>query len=170
MSAVNVQKKNLGSSAEKDCLVQTMNRSWTLPLVLVLSLQTSTILGGRAQRRQREAEDSLKPYLGRVDPVPKGECTEEEFGQFPYRVLDWFLLLSRMGGSYPSAAVPPQTCISHGQRLQLAQVLQTKHDHKANRNRWGCDWRNIKELVNVAREREVWGPLLELLPPRPDPG
>lgn len=26
------------------------------------------------------------------------------------------------------------------------------------------------ELVNVAREREVWGPLLELLPPRPDPG
>ena len=30
--------------AQKDCLVQTMNRSWTLPLVLVLSLQTSTIL------------------------------------------------------------------------------------------------------------------------------
>ena len=26
------------------------------------------------------------------------------------------------------------------------------------------------ELVNVAREREVWGPLHELLPPRPDPG
>ncbi|KAJ8016060.1 hypothetical protein DPEC_G00003220 [Dallia pectoralis] len=26
------------------------------------------------------------------------------------------------------------------------------------------------ELANVAREREVWGPLLELLPPRPDPG
>ncbi|CAL8314541.1 unnamed protein product [Boreogadus saida] len=27
-----------------------------------------------------------------------------------------------------------------------------------------------RELVNMAREREVWGPLLELLPPRPDPG
>ncbi|KAJ7994746.1 hypothetical protein DPEC_G00252670 [Dallia pectoralis] len=26
------------------------------------------------------------------------------------------------------------------------------------------------ELANVARERVVWGPLLELLPPRPDPG
>ncbi|KAJ7991217.1 hypothetical protein DPEC_G00295030 [Dallia pectoralis] len=26
------------------------------------------------------------------------------------------------------------------------------------------------ELANVTREREVWGPLLELLPPRPDPG
>ena len=26
------------------------------------------------------------------------------------------------------------------------------------------------ELANVAREREVWGPLLELLPPRPDSG
>ncbi|KAJ7983742.1 hypothetical protein DPEC_G00373370 [Dallia pectoralis] len=25
------------------------------------------------------------------------------------------------------------------------------------------------ELATVAREREVWGPLLELLPPRPDP-
>ncbi|CAL8337404.1 unnamed protein product [Boreogadus saida] len=30
--------------------------------------------------------------------------------------------------------------------------------------------RGPRELVNVAREREVWGPLLELLPPRPDPG
>ncbi|CAL8377967.1 unnamed protein product [Boreogadus saida] len=28
----------------------------------------------------------------------------------------------------------------------------------------------MEQLVNVAREREVWGPLLELLPPRPDPG
>ncbi|CAL8337955.1 unnamed protein product [Boreogadus saida] len=27
-----------------------------------------------------------------------------------------------------------------------------------------------KELVNVAREKEVWNPLLELLPPRSDPG
>ena len=26
------------------------------------------------------------------------------------------------------------------------------------------------ELVNVAREGEVWGPLLEVLPLRPDPG
>jgi hypothetical protein len=26
------------------------------------------------------------------------------------------------------------------------------------------------ELVNVAREREVWGPMLELLPPQPNPG
>ena len=26
------------------------------------------------------------------------------------------------------------------------------------------------ELVNLAQEREVWDPLLELLPPRPHPG
>ena len=26
------------------------------------------------------------------------------------------------------------------------------------------------ELFNEAREREVWGPLLGLLPPQPDPG
>ncbi|CAL8369166.1 unnamed protein product [Gadus morhua 'NCC'] len=206
--------------AQKDCLVQTMNRSWTLPLVLVLSFQTSTILGGRAQRKQREAEDSLKPYLGRVDPeklcellkchsptgswcqvvrnngvlipkcvcprscprerapvcsvtgrtygnecllhkeacrkrrrnelahrgpclIPKGDCTEEEFGQFPYRVLNWFLLLSRMGGSYASAAVPPQTCISHGQRLQLAQ----RRFHLLDRNKDGrLSRRDLKKL------------------------
>ncbi|CAL8382773.1 unnamed protein product [Arctogadus glacialis] len=34
----------------------------------------------------------------------------------------------------------------------------------------GWWWWLGRELVNVAREREVWGPLLELLPPRPDPG
>ncbi|CAL8339428.1 unnamed protein product [Boreogadus saida] len=41
-------------------------------------------------------------------------------------------------------------------------------------NPLGChpntETRVMLELVNVAREREVWSPLLELLPPRPDPG
>ena len=34
------------------------------------------------------------------------------------------------------------------------------------------EWLGIppSEMVNVAREGEVWGPLLEQLPPRPDPG
>ncbi|CAL8371117.1 unnamed protein product [Arctogadus glacialis] len=35
---------------------------------------------------------------------------------------------------------------------------------------WECLGIPLSELVNVAREREVWGPLLELLPPPPDPG
>ncbi|KAL7872665.1 hypothetical protein AOLI_G00117360 [Acnodon oligacanthus] len=30
--------------------------------------EMGNVPGGRAQRRQREAEDLLKPYLGRVDP------------------------------------------------------------------------------------------------------
>lgn len=53
--------------------------------------------------------------------VPKANCTEEEYGQFPYRLMDWFLLLSRMGESYAPYA-PPQSCLSHTQRSQLAQV------------------------------------------------
>ncbi|KAJ8012499.1 hypothetical protein DPEC_G00043460 [Dallia pectoralis] len=35
---------------------------------------------------------------------------------------------------------------------------------------WECLGIPQSELANVAREREAWGPLLELLPPRPDPG
>lgn len=53
--------------------------------------------------------------------VPKVNCTEEEYGQFPYRLMDWFLLLSRMGETYAPYA-PPQSCLSHTQRSQLAQV------------------------------------------------
>ena len=33
---------------------------------------------------------------------------------------------------------------------------------------WECLGIPQSELVNVAGEREAWGPLLELLPPRPD--
>lgn len=58
--------------------------------------------------------------------VPKANCTEEEFNQFPYRLLDWFLLLSRMGESYAPAA-PPQSCLSHAQRAELAQVDEISH-------------------------------------------
>lgn len=56
-----------------------------------------------------------------LDQVPRANCTQEELGQFPYRLLDWFLLLSRMGESYAPDA-PTQSCLSHAQRIQLAQV------------------------------------------------
>ncbi|XP_067093065.1 SPARC-like protein 1 [Osmerus mordax] len=171
------------------------------------------VMGGRAQRRQRQTEASLRPYIGRVDPaklcellkcrspigswcqvvpehgllvpkcvcpqtcprkrapvcsvlgktygnecllheeacrkrrriglahagpclVPQANCTEEEFGQFPYRLLDWFLLLSRMGKSYTPAA-PPQSCLSHARRTELAQrrfiLLDRNRDGKLSR-------------------------------------
>ncbi|XP_062864118.1 testican-2 [Trichomycterus rosablanca] len=48
-----------------------------------------------------------------------GECTALELDQFPYRLLDWFLLISRMGKSFTS--VPTPSCISHTHRVQLAQ-------------------------------------------------
>uniref|UniRef100_A0A3Q3G2Q4 SPARC-like 2 n=1 Tax=Labrus bergylta TaxID=56723 RepID=A0A3Q3G2Q4_9LABR len=167
--------------------------------------------GGRAQRKQRQAEESLRPYIGRVDPklcellkchspvgswcqvvhengvlvpkcvcpqscsrqrapvcsvlgktygnecllheeacrkrrriglahtgpcLPRAKCTEEEFSQFPYRLLDWFLLLSRMGESY-APAPPSQSCLSHAQRTQLAQqrftLLDKNKDGKLSR-------------------------------------
>lgn len=56
-----------------------------------------------------------------LNPVSKSECSEEELGQFPFRLLDWFLLLTRMGKSYVPAALP-QSCLSYAQRTQLAQV------------------------------------------------
>ncbi|CAK6953035.1 SPARC [Scomber scombrus] len=74
--------------------------------------------------------------------VPKANCTEEELGQFPYRLLDWFLLLSRMGESYAPAALP-QSCLSHTQRTQLAQkrfaLLDKNKDGKLSR-------RDLKKL------------------------
>ncbi|MEQ2216511.1 hypothetical protein XENOCAPTIV_017407, partial [Xenoophorus captivus] len=169
----------------------------SLMLALFLFIYPYATMGGRAERRQRQAEERVAPYIGRVDPeklcellkchspvgswcqvveergvlipkcvcpqscprqmapvcsvlgktygnecllhkeacrkkhrtgvahtgpclVPKSKCTEEELGQFPYRLLDWFLLLSRMGESYTPAALP-QTCLSHAQRTQLAK-------------------------------------------------
>ncbi|XP_016124284.1 SPARC-like protein 1 isoform X2 [Sinocyclocheilus grahami] len=166
-------------------------------LFLTITLHLGVVKGGRAQRKQRQAEEKLRPYLGRVDPeslckllkchspigswcqvvkeggvltpkcvcpktcprqgaavcsvlgktysnecllhkeacrkkrrigkahsgaclVSEAECSEEEFGQFPYRLLDWFLLLSRMGERYTPAA-PSQSCLTHTQRTQLAE-------------------------------------------------
>lgn len=190
-----------------------MNLSLPFVLFLFLSLHTCTTTGGRAQRKQRQAEESLRPYIGRVEPeklcellkchspagswcqvvqengvrvpmcvcpqscprqrapvcsalgktygnecllhkeacrkrrrtalahtgpclVSRAKCTEEELGQFPYRLLDWFLLLSRMGQSYVPAA-PSQTCLSHTQRTLLAQqrftMLDKNNDGKLSR-------------------------------------
>ncbi|XP_067372657.1 SPARC-like protein 1 [Channa argus] len=196
-----------------------MAPSLTFIVILLLSLNTSTAKGGRAQRRQRQVEESLRPYIGRVEPeklcellkchspvgswcqvvqenevlvpkcvcpqscprqrapvcsvlgktyrnecllhkeacrkrrhtglahtgpclVPKSKCTEEEKGQFPYRLLDWFLLLSRMGENFATPA-PPQSCLSHTERTQLAQqrfsLLDKNKDGKLSR-------RDLKKL------------------------
>ncbi|KAJ8391771.1 hypothetical protein AAFF_G00085430 [Aldrovandia affinis] len=185
-----------------------------LVLLVTLALHPETGTGGRAQRKQRLAEETLRPYLGRVSPedlcdllkchspigswcqvvweggvpVPKcvcpqtcprkgapvcsvlgktygnecllhkescrkrrrtglahtgpcmvpraAACTDKELGQFPYRLLDWFLLLSRMGQSYRSAQ-PAQSCLSHAQRQSLAErtfaQLDRNHDGKLSR-------------------------------------
>ncbi|XP_028845722.1 SPARC-like protein 1 [Denticeps clupeoides] len=190
-----------------------------LIFLLILISQPNTVVGGRAQRRQRQAEETLKPYVGRVDPeklcellkchspvgswcqvvqeggqlipkckcpqtcprqgvpvcsvlgksyatecllhkeacrkrqriglahtgacfVPVGSCADEEFGQFPYRLMDWFLLLSRMGQRY-SPSPPSQGCLSHTQRTELAQkrfvLLDRNQDGKLSR-------RDLKKL------------------------
>ncbi|KAM9804132.1 SPARC [Neosynchiropus ocellatus] len=206
-----------------------MNLCSTTACLWLLIHHTYIVTGGRAQRRQRQAEETLKPYVGRVEPgetqedsaclyanytmyklckllkchspvgswcqvieengvpipkcvcpqscprqrapvcsvlgktygnecllhkeacrkrrrtglahrgpclVPKAGCTMEELGQFPYRLLDWFLLLSRMGKFYVPAG-PSQICLSHDQRLQLAQnqfiTLDRNKDGKLSR-------------------------------------
>ncbi|KAG9341837.1 hypothetical protein JZ751_018561, partial [Albula glossodonta] len=71
-----------------------------------------------------------------VSPVPRAVCTDEQLGQFPYRLLDWFLLLSRMG-QFHSSAPPPQSCLSHTQRRTLAErkfaQLDRNRDGKLSR-------------------------------------
>uniref|UniRef100_A0A3P9I628 SPARC-like 2 n=2 Tax=Oryzias latipes TaxID=8090 RepID=A0A3P9I628_ORYLA len=190
-----------------------------LTLALSVLFHPHVALGGRAQRRQRQAEETLRPYIGRVQPeklcellkchspvgswcqvvpengtlkpkcvcpqscprqrepvcsvlgktygnecflhkeacrkrrrtglahmgpclVSKSECSEEELGQFPFRLLDWFLLLTRMGKSYVPAALP-QSCLSYAQRTQLAQerfnLLDKNKDGKLSR-------RDLKKL------------------------
>ncbi|XP_037398188.1 SPARC-like protein 1 [Pygocentrus nattereri] len=189
-----------------------MNLQHHLLLLLLMTFHLSFAMGGRAQRRQREAEELLKPYLGRVDPgflcellkcrspvgswcqvmkdggvlVPKcvcpttcprqgapvcstvgktysnecllhkeacrknrrigkshsgtclvsaDVCSEQEIGQFPFRLLDWFLLLSRIGERYTTA--PSQQCLTHTQRVELAQrrfkILDRNKDGKLSR-------------------------------------
>ncbi len=65
----------------------------------------------------------------------------------------------------------------------LPVVSQVRPAVKRSRGRPRSKWRDYvsvvawerlgipsSELVDVAREGEVWGPLLKLLPPQPDPG
>ncbi|PWA26003.1 hypothetical protein CCH79_00001809, partial [Gambusia affinis] len=204
-------------SQQKKVDVTVMKLNWILAFFLLIYPYAA--MGGRALRRQREAEERLTPYIGRVDPeklcvllrchspvgswcqvvqekgiltpkcvcphscprqrapvcsvlgktygnecllhkeacrkrrrigvahsgpclVLKSECTEEELGQFPYRLLDWFLLLRRMRESYTPAALP-QTCLSHAERTQLAKesftLLDKNKDGKLSR-------RDLKKL------------------------
>ncbi|KAK7901883.1 hypothetical protein WMY93_018652 [Mugilogobius chulae] len=211
------KKENIQNTRQTGSLdISSKSRSLTLAFFLLL---TGTAMGGRGQRRQRQAEESLRPYIGRVEPeklcdllkcrspvgswcqvvkdkgvlvpkcicpktcsrqrapvcsvvgktymnecllhkescrkrrrtglahagpckVPRANCTQEELGQFPYRLLDWFLLLSRMGESYAPDA-PTQSCLSHAQRIQLAQqrfaLLDRNGDRKLSR-------RDLKKL------------------------
>ncbi|XP_072293022.1 SPARC-like protein 1 [Eucyclogobius newberryi] len=211
------KKENIQNARQTGSLdISCKSRSLTLVLFLLL---TGTAMGGRGQRRQRQAEESLRPYIGRVQPeklcellkcrspvgswcqvvevkgvlvpkcicpktcsrqrapvcsvvgktydnecllhkescrkrrrtglahagpctVPRANCTQEELGQFPYRLLDWFLLLSRMGEFYAPDA-PTQSCLSHAQRMQLAQqrfaLLDRNGDRKLSR-------RDLKKL------------------------
>ncbi|KAK6482188.1 SPARC protein [Huso huso] len=81
--------------------------------------------------------------------VPEAVCSEGEYGQFPFRLLDWFLLLSRMGdpGSNNTSSIPstplPQSCLSREQRRRLAEwrfgVLDQNKDGKLGR-------RDLKKL------------------------
>ncbi|XP_066514517.1 SPARC-like protein 1 [Hoplias malabaricus] len=202
---------------EGDILLMNL-RLLLLLILLLLTFNLCVSKGGRAQRRQRETELMLKPYLGRVDPVvlctllkcwipvgswcvvvrdgddlvpkcvcpttcPRQEapvcsvvgktysnecllhkeacrlkrrigkshsgrclvsaavCSEQELAQFPFRLLNWFLLLSRIGEKYTTA--PTQQCLTHTQRVTLAQRKFLSLDH----NRDGkLSWTDLRKL------------------------
>ncbi|KAL3063618.1 hypothetical protein OYC64_000034 [Pagothenia borchgrevinki] len=69
------------------------------------------------------------------------------------------------------------------QAAEIGEVFQARPAGKRPRGRPRTRWRDYiswlawerlgipqSELVDVARERNVWGSLLELIPPRPDHG
>ncbi|KAM9434112.1 SPARC-like protein 1 [Clarias gariepinus] len=63
-----------------------------------------------------------KQRIGKAHDGPcleAGVCSDLELGQFPYRLLDWFLLISRMGKQYTAAHTT--SCITNRHRVQLAQ-------------------------------------------------
>ncbi|CAB1450707.1 unnamed protein product [Pleuronectes platessa] len=85
------------------------------------------------------------------------------------------------GGGMGVVQTPESTEMAESLRKQMKEKLHVQWggDLGRPRTRWRdyistLAWERLgippSELVNVAREREVWGPLLELLPPRPDPG
>ncbi|XP_048862413.1 SPARC-like protein 1 isoform X2 [Brienomyrus brachyistius] len=190
-----------------------------LILFTMLVLHPVMSEGSRAQRKQRQAEEKLRPYWGRTNPeklckllkcyspvgsscqaveqggvlipkcicpqkcpregvpvcsvlgktyasecllhkescrkkrrtglahlgpclVSKAVCAEMEYGQFPYRLIDWFLMLSRMGQSF-SSPPPPQGCLSREERRMLVErrfiLLDRNKDGKLSR-------RDLKKL------------------------
>ncbi|MED6287022.1 hypothetical protein CHARACLAT_012210, partial [Characodon lateralis] len=108
-----------------------------------VSCLNATVLWDLGARYLRKGEFSYPSvFVHSHALVPKSKCTEEELGQFPYRLLDWFLLLRQMGESYTPAALP-QTCLSHAQRTQLAKERFTLLD----KNKDGkLSWRDLKKL------------------------
>lgn len=100
----------------------------------VLRLQKETLDWSGSQRSQYRQLYRADQYhrslplctsVWKISPIPlAGEvlkCSKEELNQFSYHLLDWFLLLSRVGKSY-SPGASSQHCLSHRQRVQLAQV------------------------------------------------
>ncbi|KAL6118110.1 uncharacterized protein ACO6RY_15769 [Pungitius sinensis] len=77
--------------------------------------------------------------------------TKRELSRAPGR-LPWEVFQARPAGKRPRG----------GPRTRWRDYIST------------LAWKRLEifqsELVDVAMERKVWGPLLELLPPRPDPG
>ena len=132
------------------------------------------VMTERTRSRVQAAEMS---FLRRVAGVSlrdrvRSSAIREELGLEPLLLylersqLRWFGHLVRM----PTGRLP-------------WEVFQARPVGRRPRGRPRTRWRDYistlawerlgippSELVNVAREREVWGPLLELLPPRPDPG
>ncbi|KAG7463091.1 hypothetical protein MATL_G00191730 [Megalops atlanticus] len=79
-----------------------------LLLLLTLALQFKKITGGRAQRRQRLAEETLRPYLGRVRPE---ELCELLMCHSP--IGSWCQVVQE-GGIMVPKCVCPQTCPRQG--------------------------------------------------------
>ncbi|XP_028648375.1 SPARC [Erpetoichthys calabaricus] len=65
--------------------------------------------------------------------APWTKCSKMEFAQFPYRLLDWFLLLSqREHPQKKNGTSLPLNCLSYEQRKNLAERHFASLDRKKN--------------------------------------
>uniref|UniRef100_H3AFJ9 SPARC-like 2 n=1 Tax=Latimeria chalumnae TaxID=7897 RepID=H3AFJ9_LATCH len=62
----------------------------------------------------------------------KAACSEEEYNQFPFRLLDWFVQLSEISRNGKISQATKQVCMSQAERLQLAEWQFHTFDRNKN--------------------------------------
>ncbi|CAL8384197.1 unnamed protein product [Arctogadus glacialis] len=142
-----------------DFHIKTQLKSGGLSQPALTSAHTETELEGFLKKLGLKEKHKDKLSLSNVLQIDKKAVTEEAakcLSDLPWRFLKRLMMVN-----------------ATARNVTFSAGIGSEQDHPRGNadldiyTMWGHE---ESELVNVAREREIWGPLLELLPPRPDPG